>query len=85
MSAHCKRCGHKLTDPYSIAVGLGPECRGKMIKAGAHFPKAKYRVRDGKVEFIGLESSGEKIIMNGSEDGKDDDRANRSAGCEEEE
>jgi hypothetical protein len=56
-----------------------------MIKAGAHFPKAKYRVRDGKVEFIGLESSGEKIIVNGSEDGKDDDRANRSAGCEEEE
>lgn len=24
----CKKCGKRLTDPLSIAAGLGPECRG---------------------------------------------------------
>ena len=24
----CSRCGRKLTDPASIALGIGPECRG---------------------------------------------------------
>lgn len=26
----CGRCGRKLTDPESIAVGLGPDCRTKV-------------------------------------------------------
>jgi len=85
MSAHCKRCGRKLTDPYSISIGMGPECRGKLIKAGAHLPKPVYRVRNGRVEFVGLEKGSEWIVVNGSDDGEVDDRANRSAGCEEEE
>jgi len=25
---HCQKCGKKLTDPLSLAIGLGPECRG---------------------------------------------------------
>lgn len=50
----CSKCGRKLTDPYSIAVGMGPECRGGAIKKGATFPKPRYRVSHGKVEFLGL-------------------------------
>ena len=26
----CSRCGRRLTDPESIATGLGPVCRGKL-------------------------------------------------------
>lgn len=51
----CSRCGRPLTDPYSIAVGMGPECRGAAAKKGAKFPKARYRVSHGRVVFDGLE------------------------------
>ena len=55
MAAKCSRCGRPLTDPYSIAVGMGPECRGGAAKHGAKFPKAKWRVQHGQVIFVGLE------------------------------
>ncbi|GAP11772.1 hypothetical protein BECAL_02965 [Bellilinea caldifistulae] len=29
----CKRCGKPLTDPVSIAAGLGPQCRGAAQKS----------------------------------------------------
>ena len=29
----CCRCGRKLTDPVSVARGIGPECFGKMTKS----------------------------------------------------
>lgn len=50
----CSKCGRKLTDPYSIAVGMGPECRGGAVKKGAKLPKPKYRIRSGRVEYLGL-------------------------------
>lgn len=28
-SINCRRCGRKLTDPESIAKGIGPVCEGK--------------------------------------------------------
>ncbi len=28
MKPHCKKCGRILRDPVSIAIGVGPECRG---------------------------------------------------------
>jgi hypothetical protein len=34
---------------------MGPECRGGASKKGIRFPKAKYQVRGGRVEFIGVE------------------------------
>lgn len=52
--ARCSRCHRVLTDPFSIAVGMGPECRGKLSKRGWTFPKPKYRVRDGRVELVGM-------------------------------
>lgn len=30
----CSKCGRKLTDPVSVALGIGPECRGGSHKVG---------------------------------------------------
>jgi hypothetical protein len=51
----CGVCHRRLTDPASIAMGYGPECRGKMAKHGWKFPKPIYRVRRGRVELVRLE------------------------------
>ena len=48
----CSRCGRALTDPFSIAVGMGPECRGGLSKKGWKFPKPVYRVVGGHVELV---------------------------------
>lgn len=53
----CSRCGRALSDPYSVAVGMGPECRGGAKKRGVKFPKAKWRVSGGRVIFDGLEKA----------------------------
>jgi hypothetical protein len=50
----CSKCGRPLKDPFSIAIGMGPECRGGLIKAGWRFPKPQFAVRDGHVTFIGV-------------------------------
>lgn len=51
---HCSKCGRALTDPFSIAVGMGPECRGGMSKKGWKFPKPKYKVSHGRVVLVGM-------------------------------
>jgi hypothetical protein len=33
-AGRCRRCGRLLTDPASIAVGLGPDCRAKIALSG---------------------------------------------------
>lgn len=48
----CAICHRLLTDPYSVAIGVGPECRGKYPKN--HFPKPQWKVRHGRVELAGL-------------------------------
>ena len=50
----CSRCHRPLSDPFSIAVGMGPECRGKLSKRGWKFPKPRYRIRSGRVELVGM-------------------------------
>jgi hypothetical protein len=50
----CSKCGRALKDPFSIAIGMGPECRGSLSKKGWKFPKPKWRVRAGHVELIGM-------------------------------
>ncbi len=52
--ARCCRCNRPLTDPFSIAIGMGPECRGGLSKKGWKFPKPKYRIHHGRVELIGM-------------------------------
>lgn len=60
----CIRCGRVLSDPYSIAVGMGPECRGEAKKRGAKFPKAKWHVSGGRVVFDGLQGKVELPAVN---------------------
>lgn len=59
----CSRCGRALSDPFSIAVGMGPECRGGLRRKGWKFPKPKYQVRDGHVVLVGMVGKMEKPII----------------------
>lgn len=63
----CSRCHRPLSDPYSIAVGMGPECRGGARKKGAKIPKAKWRVSGGRVIFDGLQKA---EPLNAKDEGK---------------
>lgn len=69
----CSRCGRALSDPYSIAVGMGPECRGGAKKKGVKFPKAKWRVSGGRVIFDGLEKA-EPVSVEGGRRKADEKR-----------
>lgn len=60
----CSRCGRALKDPFSIAVGMGPECRGRLSKRGWKFPKPRYQVRHGHVEFLGMTGKVEQPAVN---------------------
>ncbi len=51
---HCTKCGRALTDPFSIAIGMGPECRGRLSKKGWRFPKPRFRVHQGRVVLVGM-------------------------------
>lgn len=65
----CSRCKRPLSDPYSIAVGMGPECRGGARKKGVKFPKAKWRVSGGKTYFMGVDGKVEEP-PNAKEEGR---------------
>ena len=67
---HCTKCGRTLTDHFSIAIGMGPECRGGMSKKGWKFPKPTYRVHKGRVELVGMTGKVEPPVGEPAEDGK---------------
>lgn len=71
---HCSRCGRPLTDPFSIAVGMGPECRGGLSKKGWKFPKPRYRVRRGRVVLVGMIGKVEPPLVNAEGKAKKDER-----------
>jgi hypothetical protein len=52
MKPVCSKCGRALTDPFSIAVGMGPECRGALSRKGWKFPKPKFKVSGGRVVLV---------------------------------
>ena len=52
--SRCSRCHRILKDPFSIKLGMGPECRSLLTKRGWRFPKPVYAVKDGHVQFIGM-------------------------------
>lgn len=66
---HCSKCGRGLTDPFSIAVGMGPICRGQLSQRGWRFPKPKWRVRGGHVELVGMSG---KVAPPSTEPAKDE-------------
>jgi hypothetical protein len=63
----CGICHRRLTDPASIAMGIGPECRGKLTKLGWKFPRPVYQVRHGKVELVRMDGKVEKPTQKGEE------------------
>ena len=60
----CTRCHRPLKDPYSIAVGMGPECRGGLKRKGWKFPKARWQVRGGRTYFMGVTGKVEMPTVN---------------------
>lgn len=64
MKPRCSKCNRPLTDPFSIAVGMGPECRGGLSKKGWKFPKPRYQVRNGRVELVGMVGKVEPPAVN---------------------
>ena len=49
----CVKCGKPLKDPFSIAVGMGPDCRGALSRSGWKFPKPVWRPHKSRVIFEG--------------------------------
>lgn len=50
----CSECHRLLKDPLSVLLGVGPECRGKMVKSGWKFPKPKWKVENGRTMLVGV-------------------------------
>lgn len=64
MPPKCSKCGRRLTDPFSIAVGMGPECRGGLARKGWKFPKPRYKVSGGRVVLVGMTGKVEPPSVN---------------------
>ncbi len=69
----CSRCKRPLKDPVSIAIGMGPECRGALSRKGWKFPKPKWKVRGGRAVLIGLDGKVEPPAVNTTNDEEDDE------------
>jgi hypothetical protein len=65
--ARCSICKRVLTDPYSIAVMMGPECRGAFKHSGGKLPKPKWTVSHGRVIYTGLAEKQEPPAVNTTE------------------
>jgi len=50
----CQRCHRLLKDPVSIAIGMGPECRGALSKKGWKFPRPRWGVEHGRPVLLGV-------------------------------
>lgn len=68
----CSRCGRPLRDPLSIAIGMGPECRGALSRKGWKFPKPKWKVEGGRTVLIGVTGKIEPPTVNTIDDDQDE-------------
>lgn len=48
----CVKCGKPLKDPLSIAVGMGPDCRGSLSRRGWKFPKPRWKVQGSRTTLV---------------------------------
>ncbi len=53
-ASRCSRCHRILKDPFSIAIGMGPECRGALGQKGWTFPRPKWKVTGGRTVLVGV-------------------------------
>jgi len=50
----CMICHRPLTDETSVRMGVGSDCRAKMVRNGWSFPKPRFRVEQGHSVLIGF-------------------------------
>jgi len=69
-TTNCKKCGRPLTDPVSIAMGLGPECRGagpvgrgKTMKAAGRKSSGKSYAQEVGSERANAIATGEPVTV----------------------
>ena len=68
----CSRCKRPLKDPLSIAIGMGPECRGALSRKGWKFPRPKWKVQGGKTVLLGVTGKIEPPPVNTTDDDQDE-------------
>lgn len=68
----CSRCKRPLKDPLSVAIGMGPECRGALQRKGWKFPKPKWKVQGGKTVLLGVTGKIEPPPVNTTDDDDQD-------------
>lgn len=61
--AHCERCGQELTDPESIARGLGPECAMKQSEQFAAISNLIEAMATGYFDMVAKKFFLEKDIL----------------------
>lgn len=69
----CTRCGRPLKDPLSIAIGMGPECRGALSRKGWKFPKPKWKVQGGRTVLLGVTGKIEPPTVDTTDDDDQDE------------
>lgn len=50
----CMICHRPLTDETSVRMGVGSDCRAKMIRSGWKFPKPRFKINHGHSVLIGF-------------------------------
>lgn len=50
----CMICHRPLTDETSVRMGVGSDCRAKMIRTGWKFPKPRFKIDNGHSLLIGF-------------------------------
>jgi len=69
----CSRCKRPLKDPVSIAIGMGPDCRGALSRKGWKFPKPRWKVQGGRPVLVGMIGKIEKPAVHTTEEEVDDE------------
>ncbi len=79
----CAICRRLLKDPVSVAYGIGPECRGGLVRRGWKFPKPHWKMQKGKAVLSGfaggnprpVPGAGDRLpdeLLNNQEDTQDE-------------
>lgn len=50
----CMICHRPLTDDTSVRMGVGSDCRARMIRSGWTFPKPRFKIDNGHSILIGF-------------------------------
>lgn len=53
-TTRCMICHRPLKDETSVRMGVGSDCRAKMVRSGWKFPKPRFKVQHGHSILMGF-------------------------------